>query len=180
MLPLAKLSPLWELTRLLRPAPSLPFQLPRRTLLLPLSLLPLFLLLLFHLVLALLLLQSAHHHLVKSVLLELSPMARVVIILVCVTSVASESFLISFAAPQLTPLAMATAPLVHASALHMVPLFLRPRRMVATAARYLEKATDIWVSAVSPAITVTAHQRHVNIARFIWGCTSRRDIKYER
>lgn len=60
---------------------------------------------------------------------------------------------------------MATAPLGHVSALHMAPPFLRPRRMVATAALSLEKATGIRASAVSPVTTVTAPQRHASTAR---------------
>jgi hypothetical protein len=62
---------------------------------------------------------------------------------------------------------MATAPLGHASALHMARPFLRPRRMVATAALLLERATAIRASAVSPAITATAPQRHASTARSI-------------
>lgn len=61
---------------------------------------------------------------------------------------------------------MATAPLGHVCALHMVPLFLRPRVMVATAAPWLEKATGIWAFAASPVIMVTAPQQPVNIARY--------------
>lgn len=60
---------------------------------------------------------------------------------------------------------MATAPLGHVSALHMAPLFLRLRRMVAMAALLLEKATDIWASAVLPVIMVTAPQQHVSIVK---------------
>lgn len=61
---------------------------------------------------------------------------------------------------------MATALLGHVNALHMVLLFLPLRRMVATAALCLEKATDIWASAASAVTMVTARQQLVNIARY--------------
>lgn len=60
---------------------------------------------------------------------------------------------------------MATVPPGHVSVLPMVLPFLRPRRMVATAALSLEKATGIRASAASPVITAIAPQQRASTAR---------------